>query len=198
MSVRPKSLLLICAVFVALSVGVSGYGLAFLHTRYENLGNPTVYVFSVPVGRIKEALKVYEKMDTAPLRASFYSENEFGFSIPVEYYTKRYWTGPREKDGDVDPPEAGKIGTLQAGFNVRIFPEGDKCRLKVEVRRFELQVGRHYVIYPHFHKTGKDMKVKSDTYFEYLFLAKVGELVGEKGMPPLKGSGEDDDWPGRR
>jgi hypothetical protein len=61
---------------------------------------------------------------------------------------------------------------------------------------FTQEVGRHYTLFPDFHKTGTRVDVKSDTYFEYSFLRRIGKLVGEKDMPPLNEGAENHDRTG--
>ena len=176
-------------------------GFTWQYTRYENLANPTEYLFSFPADRVKEALRLWKKGPgrTGILGGGFVSGDKFAISTPQGYYTERYWTGPRENVG-INPsePETGWIGTIEAVFDVLIIPEGEKCRVKVVPYNFQQHVGRTYTLVPHFHKTGKYKRVKSDTYFEYLFLTELGVILGEKNMPALKGRSDGDEWDGHK
>jgi hypothetical protein len=171
------------------------------HQRYENLGNPTEYNFNSSKAKIIRALRDSRRVlapPPEPLHGSFVEEGEIGKKLggkDVFYgfcinslYTTRYWTGRQERNDEVSPPEAGRIGTIQANFYVHLISKDATHTLgSVTVDSFEQQVGRAYRIYPHFHKGPVYQNVKSDTYFEYLFLRRLGELLGEKNMPPLKG-----------
>jgi hypothetical protein len=167
--------------------------------RYENLHNPTEYLFSASKERVMEILRDRDRRLTPPpepLHGAFDTSGDayYHFSFD-EVYTNRYWTARRETKHEVEPPEAGRIGIIDGDFNVRMIPKGeDQTLVTVTVVHFRQQVGRHYAIFPHFHKTGTRADVKSDTYYEYLFLLKLGELLGEKNMPPLKGSGVGDTY----
>ena len=101
-------------------------------------------------------------------------------------YAVNYWTGKQETEKEAYPPEAGKIGEIEATFIVKISPQGTQTLVTIELERFVQQVGRHYTLANHFHKTATLENVKSDTYFEYVFLKKLGELLGEPNMPEIK------------
>jgi hypothetical protein len=175
-------------IFAALMITVRCYGVPLKHQRYENLGNPAEYLFNATPEQIRSALERRPKHYFSPLDGGFLNNEEYSLGV-YEYYTRRYWTGYQETDEDVDPPEAGKIGQITATFVVHFVPKSENQTLvSVAVSEFTQQVGRRYVLRPHFHKTHKSVTVKSDTYFEYLFLLKLGELLGEKNMPPIKGS----------
>jgi len=156
------------------------------HQKYKNLGNPTEYIFDFPVQRIEAALDEITPSRIGDIVIYKLSQNSImrGFTIDTGYYP-RYWDGPIERDEDVKPSEAGKIGEIDGTFDFKIESIGDKTRIKVEVAQLQQQVGRTYRIFPHFRKTGVYVRIKSDTYFEYLFLSKFGSLLGQKGMPPL-------------
>ena len=162
--------------------------------RQQDYGNPTEYIFAVPLVEVEGVLrKVRGPNSWGPLAGSYYEESgTYGFGTS-DYYTKRYWMGRQEKPEDVSPPEAGRIGTIQCHFTVRLMPKSEKQTLViVTVDSFEQQVGRRYRIIPHFRKEPIFAKVRTDTYYEYLFLTKLGELLGEKNMPPIKGEGSFD------
>jgi hypothetical protein len=174
-----------------------GSGFAQSSVRYENLGNPTDYVFHASVDKIKSATTLLTSSHIIPnLNFGTNMDGDLVFGPIPSYYTKRYWTGPRQNGGIESEPEDGWIGVLSAGFEVKMIPAGEKCRVQVVPSYFRLQVGHSHTIFPHFMKIPKFKTVKSDTFFEYLFLQKLGELVGEKDMPPLKGSAEGDEWGG--
>jgi hypothetical protein len=168
-------------------MGLCCQRLAAAPQRFENLENPTEYVFAVPLDRIVKLLETRHGPNSwGPLGAGF---NRGTYQMGVyDYYTKRYWTGKQERKEDVNPPEAGQIGTISATFEVQLAAKDDQhTAVSVSVKTFEQQVGRRYRMFPHFQKGPVLTKVKSDTYFEYLFLTMLGELLGEKNMPPLKG-----------
>jgi hypothetical protein len=176
-------------VIVLLFLSMSYSSLAANPQRYQNLGNPTQFVFSAPYAEVLAVLrKERGPRSWGPLAGSYYEdERAYGFGV-FDYYTKRYWAGRQEKRAEVDPPEAGRIGTIQNHFLAHVIAKGDTHTLvSVTVESFEQQVGRRYKIFPHFKKVGVFVDVKSDTYFEYLFLFKLGQLLGEEDMPPLKG-----------
>jgi hypothetical protein len=158
--------------------------------RYENLHNPTAYTFTAPSSKIIAILKERHGPESwGPIGAGFY-EGVYGLGID-DYYTRHYWTGRQEERGEVDPPEAGRIGTITATFAVQIVAKSENRTLvSVTVETFRQQVGRRYTMFPHFHKRPVYADVKSDTYFEYLFLHQLGELLGEKNMPVIHGSPE--------
>jgi len=176
------SSLLITVLLVTCHAGAAS------HQRYANLTNPTQYLFSVPKAKIVEMLReIHGPKSWGPLSGAYFEDKAiYGMDV-YDFYTKRYWTGREEKREDVDPPEAGRIGTIQADFEVHLLSKDDNQTLvSVSVKSFTQQVGRRYKIFPHFTKAPVDIDVKSDTYFEYLFLIKLGELLGEKDMPPIK------------
>ena len=183
-----KKYVLSSAVYFILSA------LSFARTgqRYENLHNSTEFLFSSSESDVIRVLKDPDRKlapPPEPLHGSYRptADYVYGFGF-MNWYTRRYWTGRREKDEDVDPPEAGRIGTIDGDFEVQVIPvKGDHTLVRVVVKTFQQQIGRRYAIFPHFHKTHVSVDVKSDTYFEYLFLLRLGELLGEKGMPPIKG-----------
>jgi hypothetical protein len=155
----------------------------------ESLSNPTEYVFSSSSDKVRAVLRPVGGPESWGPMAGSYAEEKgsyhFGF---FDLYTQRYWKGRIEKKEDVDPSEAGRIGTIQGDFTAQITAiDADHTRVSIHVDNFEQQVGRRYRITPHFHKGPVFEVVKSDTYFEYLFLSKLGGLLGEKNMPPLKG-----------
>jgi hypothetical protein len=157
--------------------------------RYQNYGNPTEYTFSAPIADVLAILqKAGGRNGWWPLGGAYYDdEGKFGFGV-YDYYTDRYWSGRREKSEEVNPPEAGRIGTIQCHFSVHATPKGElKTLVSVTADMFEQQVGRRYRMFPHFQKGPVFIKVNSDTYFEYLFLTKLGGLLGEKDMPAIKG-----------
>jgi hypothetical protein len=176
-------------IFMVLTLlSIQGPGFAAENQRYKNLGNPTEYVFSKPLGEVLSVLrKVHGPESWGPLAGSYYEDQGvYGFGL-FDFYTKRYWGGREEKREEVDPPESGRVGTIQNHFIAHLVPKGDNQTLvRVAVESFEQQVGRRYKIFPHFQKVPVFVDVKSDTYFEYLFLRKLGELLGEKDMPPIK------------
>lgn len=174
----------IVAFFLAaLPVGASS------SQHYENLRNPTEYIFSASSAKILEILrKVHGSESWGPLAGAFFEEENVYKMNVFNFYTTRYWTGRQETDEEAHPSEAGRIGTIQADFEVHlVFKSASQTLVSVTVKNFEQQVGRRYRIFPHFHKGPVFEDVKSDTYFEYLFLLRLGELLGEKNMPPIKG-----------
>jgi hypothetical protein len=156
--------------------------------RYENLHNPTAYTFTAPRSKIIAILQERHGPESwGPMGAGF-DGAWYGLGI-YSYYTRRYWTGRQEERREVDPPEAGCIGTITATFGVQITAKSeDRTLVAVTVETFKQQVGRRYTMFPHFHKRPVYAEVKSDTYFEYLFLHQLGELLGEKNMPAIHGS----------
>lgn len=165
--------------------------LAENHQHYENLHNPTNYLFNVSKEKVIEIFRDSRRRlapPPEPLHGSFCEDTGFFEFDLMNFYTTRYWTGRQETDEEVDPPEAGRIGTIQADFEVHVVSTSENQTLvSVAAKNFKQQVGRRYKIFPHFHKGPVFKDVKSDTYFEYVFLLRLGELLGEKDMPPLKG-----------
>lgn len=160
------------------------------HQRYENLQNPTEFLFHASQAQILAILQ-NEKAPLAPppepLRGAFMPEGTYMFSV-YDHYTRRYWSGRQEERGEVDPPEAGRNGTVMANFEVHLAKHGDSLTMvSVKVRNFRQQIGRRYHFFPHLHKGPVIVPVSSDTYFEYAFLRRLGDLLGEKEMPSLKG-----------
>lgn len=158
--------------------------------RYINLNNPTEYLFSFSNEKILQIMReVHGPKSWGPLAGSYYEERgvyEFGV---FNFYTQRYWSGRLERSEDINPPEAGRIGTIQNNFIAHIIPKGEnRTLISITVESFEQQVSRRYRVFPHFQKVPVFVDVKSDTYFEYLFLLKLGEMLGEKNMPLIKGS----------
>lgn len=163
-----------------------------IHQRYENLKNPTEYLFNSTEATVMETLRDSKRLiapPPEPLHGAFWSKGDVVYSFGVyDHYTKRYWTGKVEKEDEVDPPEAGRIGTIQARFEVRVMAKAaNQTLVSIASKNFEQIVARRYSVFPHFHKGPVFVDVKSDTYFEYLFLLKLGELLGETNMPPIKG-----------
>lgn len=164
--------------------------------RFENLHNPTEYIFAASKAKVLETLRDAKRQLTpppAPLEGSFRagasSEAVYHFGF-MGVYTRRYWTGRREKKEEVVPPEMGRIGTITGDFDVYVISKDKEHTLvKVTVVRFRQQVGRLFFL-------DKPMRddVKSDTYYEYLFLLRLGELLGEKNMPQIKGSSQGDTY----
>lgn len=157
---------------------------------YQDLGNPTEYTFSASVAEIVEVLRDIQGAGSwGPMAGAYYEdEGTYGFGV-YDFYTIRYWTGHRETDEEVDPPEAGRIGTIDCHFTAHFIPQGEmETLVRISVDSFEQQTGRRYRIFPHFQKVPVMKEVKSDTYFEYLFLSKLGELLGEENMPVIRGS----------
>jgi hypothetical protein len=162
---------------------------------YQNLGNPTQYTFHAPKVRVLELFKNSKRRlapPPEPLHGAYIEREDYVFSFGTfDQYTSRYWTGKREKDEDISPPEAGRIGTIEADFNVKVASiSPNETLVTVVVESFQQQVGRRYQLFPHMQKVGRMVSVKSDTYYEYLFLLRLGELLGETGMPPIKGSAD--------
>jgi hypothetical protein len=156
---------------------------------YKNYSNPTEYVFSVPVEKVVTLLRgIHGPRSWGPLAGSYFEEKGiYGFGV-FDYYTTRYWVGRQERHEEIDPPEAGRVGTIQCDFTARITAKGESHTVVTVIpESFEQQVGRRFKIFPHFQKVPIFEKVKSDTYFEYLFLTKLGALLGEKDMPPIRG-----------
>lgn len=176
-------------VVLLLTLCVQCFSNAAEYRRFQALGNPTEYLFSKPRSEVLAILRsVKGPGNWGPLAGAYIPDEDlFSFGVS-DFYSKRYWVGPQEQREDVDPPEAGRIGTIQNRFEARLISRDDRTLVVVKVVYFEQQTGRRYKIFPHFHKGPVFADVKSDTYFEYLFLFKLGELLGEKGMPPLKGS----------
>jgi hypothetical protein len=174
-----RSLIMLCLVCSGLASERS----------YQNLGNPTAYVFSASREKVLGILRAVRGPNSwGPLAGSYYEEEGvYGFGL-FDIYTERYWNGRIERREDIDPPEAGRIGTIQVHFRAQLISKGpDQTLVSVTVDSFEQQVDRHYRIFPHFQKVPKFVKVKSDTYYEYFFLRKLGDLLGEKGMAPING-----------
>jgi hypothetical protein len=156
---------------------------------YRNYSNPTEYVFSVPIEEVVTLLRgIHGPRSWGPLAGSYFEDKgTYGFGV-FDYYTTRYWVGRQERHDEIEPPEAGRIGTIQCDFTARITARDESHTLiRVTPDTFEQQVGRRFRIFPHFQKAPVLEKVKSDTYFEYLFLTKLGALLGEKDMPPIRG-----------
>jgi hypothetical protein len=163
--------------------------------QYRNLGNPVEYCFHFSQSKVIEVLKDPQRQLTPPpepLHGSFRERNGYVFSFGTfDQYTKRYWNGKREREDEISPPEAGRIGTIEADFTVRVASRAlNETVVSVDVKSFQQQVGRRYQLFPHMQKVGRMVSVKSDTYYEYLFLLRLGELLGETGMPPIKGSAD--------
>src|ERR1039458_2903779 len=83
-------ILLFCTV-ILLS---SGFG--WQYRRYENLENPTEYLYRVSADRVREALKIFAHDKSGALKGGFDDDGQFNMDVD-DYYTNRYWTGPREK-----------------------------------------------------------------------------------------------------
>ena len=174
-------------VFGVILLGISPPDLLANDQRYENLHNPVEYVFNNSEAKITEALHHMHGPDESGRFYGAYVDGVYGFGFH-NFYTTRYWSGRQEKDEEVVPSEAGRIGTIQADFEVRVVSKtANQTLVSVIGTQFEQQVGRRYRLFPHFHKGPVYENVKSDTYFEYLFLLKLGELLGEKNMLPIKG-----------
>lgn len=179
-----SNLFLQLLVFVSvtdISVGKSGQ-------RYRNLGNPTSYEYTASEERIVELLmKIQGPESWGPLAGSYDKDKKvYGFGVS-DYYTKRYWVGRTESESEIDPPEAGRIGTIQNHFLAHVEAIGKKTLVRIEVEYFEQQVGRKFRIFPHVQKVPVFVEVNSDTYFEYLFLFQLGQRLGETNMPVIKG-----------
>jgi hypothetical protein len=160
-------------------------GLAASGQVYRNLGLPTSYVFSKPKEEVIAVLKSIQGPSTwGPMAGAFFNDRDvYGFGV-FDFYTDRYWRGRREKANEVSPPEAGRIGTIQANFVAHIESRGrDKTYVRVEVEEFEQQIARRYRLLSHFAKVPVFAKVRSDSYFEYLFLFTLGKRLGEFEMP---------------
>jgi hypothetical protein len=163
--------------------------------RFTDLANPTEYTFHTESAKVIDILKVCGKRAAPlpePLSGGFRERDGFLYKFGLfDQYTNRYWAGKRERDEDISPPEAGRIGTIEADFKVKVSSKGlNETLVTVVVASFQQQVGRRYQLFPHMQKVGRMVSVKSDTYYEYLFLLRLGELLGETGMPPIKGSAD--------
>ena len=180
-------------MYATLLFGMSGCQIiGSPHQTYKNLNNPTNYVFDadqIKVNAVVEKLTSGDdKLDgifLIPHVMRLYKASDCQIRIVVyPCYSSSYWVGPEETD--VEWPEAGRIGQIEADFVVNVMPKGQQTLVAVEVKDFVQETGRTYGIFPHFHKTGIRKNVKSDTYFEYVFLRKLGEQLGETNMPALK------------
>lgn len=179
-------ILFITAVSAATNLRAASQG----SMRYQNLENPTRYIYRADAKRVEEVLGSLRHATVGRLYV-FRTEPE-GYRLSAgPYYSPRYWRGRQEQEGEVSPSSAGKIGEIDAWFFIRLTPQGEQTLVSIEVDKFEQQIGRTYAIFPHFRKVPRLVKVKSDTYFEYYFLRKLGEMLGEKDMPPLKGSDDE-------
>jgi hypothetical protein len=160
------------------------------HRRFEPLGNPTEYLYSRSVEDVVTQLREIQGPNSwGPLSGVFVEKDQVYRLGVFDHYSSRYWTGPKERSEDVDPPEAGRIGTVQARFVAQVVPSGKQhAMVTVRVETFEQQVGRRFKVFPHFRKVPVFRPITSDSYFEYLFLSKLGELLGEKDMPMIIGS----------
>ncbi|MEO6004464.1 MAG: hypothetical protein ABIZ04_20585 [Opitutus sp.] len=183
--------LIFVSLFVAQSASTAAFG--NVHQRYNNLHNPTEYVYDTPLARVMDVLRDPKRVlapPPEPLHGVMVKRGTVVYSFGLSnHYTKRYWAGKEERSEEVDPPEAGRIGTIDADFDVRVSSKDDSTTVvSVSVEDFSQQVGRRYKIFPHFHKSHVSVNVKSDTYYEYLFLLRLGELLGEKNMPAINGT----------
>lgn len=154
------------------------------HLTYKNLENRTSYVYNTERMVVLEAIN---KLDGEFLTESIYlyvlADGKIGI-VMRPHYSNNYWNGVREED--VEYPEAGKIGQIQGEFEIKITESGGRTAVEVSVVKLVQEIGRENVIFPDFKTVGVYKKVPSDTYCEYLFLHKLGELLGEKNMPEVK------------
>lgn len=175
-----KSLIMLYCLMLLTGCGT----MAAFHCKYRNLNNPTSYSFHSEEGRV---LKVIKGMDGYRLtsEANVYALQEWGIGIMIlPHYSSDYWNGVHEED--VEYPEAGKIGQIQGKYEIKVTKNGDQTLVTVDAAKLFQQTGRKNVIFPDFKTVGVFKKVPSDTYYEYLFLHKLGELLGETGMPEIK------------
>jgi hypothetical protein len=180
-------------IYTAIIFGISGCQiLGGSHQVYINLGNPTQYLFNADQVKVNTAIAKLTTGSGAingtfliPHVMRLYKTFDNQIRIVVyPCYSSSYWSGPQETD--VEWPEAGRIGQIEADFIVTIVPQGQQTLVTVEVKEFVQQIGRKYALFPDFHKTGIRENVKSDTYFEYTYLRRLGEELGETNMPVLK------------
>lgn len=154
------------------------------HQKYEDLKNPVEYVFDFPIGQVEHTL---DKMNGLEMGISHFStrSGEYGYfwGLVVEGYCSRYWDGPIDENDD----SSGRIGEILGFYDIEVSDISGKTRVAVKVYELKQQIGRRWYFFPCPKKIGIWSKIKSDTYFEYLFLLNLGERLGQKGMPPLRG-----------
>src|SRR5690242_759745 len=91
----------------------------------KEYNNPTTYTFSATKDSVIAVLRKIHGPRTWGPMAGAYLDDEGVYALNVgDYYTKRYWSGRQESATEVDPPEAGRIGTISAEFEVRLMPLG--------------------------------------------------------------------------
>jgi len=125
-------------LFVASGCSIASAGAQ----RYKNLGNPTGYLFSAAASRVHEMIDHMEQKSIDGLEFVYRNTVTGGTEISVgPVYAVNYWTGKQETEKEAYPPEAGKIGEIEATFIVKISPQGTQTLVTIELERFVQQWG---------------------------------------------------------
>lgn len=172
----------IALVFLSLIVGCGTFNSkCFVH---KNLNNPTSYVYSKHIQEVRKAVDdmLFRQLDDSG-KVTSWADGSLHVFVQ-DLYSKDYWTC--EPDAGTDFPASGKIGQVTGHFGITIEPLGEKTRVRVDVEELRQQIGRRTVIFPDYKTIPVEKSVPSDTYYEYLFLHKLGEKLGETDMPGLR------------
>lgn len=151
------------------------------HQKYTNLGNPTSYTFHRDYKAVTSKIDYLKGINIDDYLSIGNRDGKYYIYI-AEHSSTYYWDGPDEIG---DPPESGTLGQITGFFDIVIQDKGTETNVEVKKRELKQIVGRHYS-FPEMNKVPTWKNIKSNSFFEYLFLHRLGQELGEDGMPPLK------------
>lgn len=164
-----QAILLLLFVFIAGCTTKTGYGLK------ASLNNPTEYTFDASMEDIEKALaQLASERDRFEHAGVVKNYRREGYGLVIRKHRSEYYWAPNDGTGD-----------LQGSSDIETVASGDRVIVKIVPGGLEQHTGEGYAISPHPAKVMKWKEVETSTFWEYRLLLEIGNLVGQKGMPPI-------------
>ena len=142
------------------------------------LKNPISYSFSFEKDKINEVLRgMVDKDYNADWMIIAEKEN---FQIMICHNKSNF----HKVKGTPSNQQNTSFGEISGFLNIILIPEGEKTLVKFNTNKYSINVGRKLDWIPHG-GSPVEKEVPTSTFIEYSFLLKLGELLGEKGMPAI-------------